>query len=583
MRKTISILILCLVLLLTFNSTIYAGAPKKAFVQTIKGTIEGLNFKQNQIIILDYNGKRHTAKVLPSTILSIEGVWVDFMDLYFGQEVEITLEGKNAKKIIAYPEEDPERYGYIMPGNRFKSGDVLFISQNQIEIKGKSGREKYRITPATTIIKNGGMANLFQVKPGDKVVLTFDDIYSAEVSSLRVQDEEKHIAGILRGKIHSVDEKKKIIYIKSPRIYKEGKGWETSRENILSLKLSKDNLYNGGETIPLRKLKDYRNQEAYIAYDEAYGNKNIAKLQIKKGSPQNCQATVEDIEYGTGKMVVNKNLIHFHPGTIVIQNNRLVDVLNIDRKKDVFVNADRIMGNTVASFVSIEGTSILDDRIDDTKLVVYRGKIEDIYEYEVKIGKLNYRLDHMKLTNNKWTQLKESERFELSEDTLIYDSQLKQTIPANQFISSRYINVNDIKDPRLRERVRNNFYKNKTAYFIVRESAFGKELLGLNITPHINEYRQNVNTTYSTIGEIEEIDYDKGTINFTKVKNYNTLNNRWENGKDEEVDINQGLILLNDIPIPEDKIYALRKGAKAYIIKNKESSLDKGYVILIED
>ena len=310
---------------------------------------------------------------------------------------------------------------------------------------------------------------------------------------------------------------------------------------------------------------------------------NVAKIQIKNGSQRIYESKVDNIEYVRGNMVVDKNLIHLNPGTIVIKDNRLVDLLNINKKQDVFVNVDRTRGQNLASFVSIEGSSILEDRIDNTKIVIYRGKIEDISEYEVEIGKLNYRLNHMKLSNNKWREIKEKEKFELSEDTIIYDSQLKEIIPANYFISSRYINLNDIKDPVLRERVKSSFYKNKTAYFVVRESPYGKELLGLNITPHINQYRQNVYTNYSTIGEIEEIDLENGNIKFTKVKNFNTLNNRWENTGEETIDIESSIILQNDIPIPVDKSYLLRKGSKAYIIKDKESSMDKAYIILIED
>lgn len=576
-------LLLILVLLLNTNLA-YGAAPAKPQIKKLTGTIEGLNFKDNKITILDYNGKRHTVKILPSTIIEIEGVWKEIYDLYFGQEVSITLEKNTAKKVIGYPEEDPERDGYIMPGSRFRTGTVLFLSENQIEIKEKNGRGKYRLTPATTVIKNGGSVGLSQVKVGDKVVLNFDDIYSLEVSNLRVQDEEKHIEGILKGKINLVDEKNKELLIKSPYIYKEGTGFIPYKDHQIKLKTTGGEFYTGGKNISSKDLKKYINKEAYIAFDKAYGNMNIAKLQIKNGSSKMYQASIEDIEYGTGKMIVNKNLIHFNPGTIVVKDNRLVDVLNIDRYKDVFVNTDMIMGQPTASFVSIEGTSILDDRIDNTKIAVYRGKIEDISEYEVKMGKINYRLDHLKLKDdNKWVELKDSEKFELTEDTLIYDSQLKKTIPANYFISSRYINLNEIKDKTLRDRVKDNFYKNKTAYFVVKESAFGKELLALNITPHINEYRQDVKMDYSTIGEVKEIDYEKGTITFTKVKNFNTLNNRWENANDQTIDINQGVILLNDTPIPLDKLYIIRKGTQGYIINNKQSSTNKGQVILLEN
>lgn len=574
-------LTLLIILLLNINLiSLGASSPQRI----LEGTIEVLNYKDNNITLLDYSGKRHNIKIYPSTKIEIEGVERDIYQLYFGQEIDVVLENNRAKKIIAYIEEDPERDGYIMAGSRFRTGDILFLSQNTIEIKGKTGREKYRLTPDTNLTKNGGPLEINQMKIGDKVVLTFDDIYSTEVSNIIIQDEEKHISGILRGKIHSVDERKKEIHLKSPYIYKVGIGWTAYPDHVVRLKTEGDQLYNGGTPISLRELNKLKDKETYIAFHSGFGNLNIAKLQVKNGSSRMYQATVEDIEYGTGKMVVDKNLIHFNLGTIVIKDNRLVDVLNIDRAKDVFVNTDIIKGKPTANFVAIEGTSLLENRIDNTKISIYRGKIEDIFEYGIKIGKINYRLDHLKLTeNNKWKELKDSETFDLTEDTLIYDSQLKKHVDPSYFISSRYINLNDIKDITLRNRVKNNFYKNKTAYFVVKESAFGRELLALNITPHINIYRPNINMDYSTIGEIKEIDYERSTIAITKVKNFNNLNNRWENGRDEILDIKSGVILLNDLPIPEDKIYALRKGTKAYIVKTKTSSLDTGYVILLED
>lgn len=580
MRRIIA-LIITLTFLLNINPiSLGAATPERV----LGGSIEGINYRENSISLLDYDGKGHTFKIPSLAPIVIEGVNRGIYDLYYGQEVDIILEGDLVKKVIAYPEEDPERAGYIMPGSRFKYGEVLFLSPNSIEIKVKDKREKYRLSSDTDIIKNGQSISINQVKAGDKVVLHFDDIYSTQVSTLRVQDEEKHISGILRGQIHSVDEKRKEVHLKYPYIYKEGIGWTRYPEYIVKLKIDSDQLYNGGNKLTLRELNRFINKEAYVAFHSGFGRLNIAKLQIKNGSSRMYKAPIEDIEYGSQRMVVDKNIIHFHPGTIVVKGNRLVDVLNIDRANDVFVNTDIIRGLAVANLVSIEGTSILDERIDGSRLVIYRGKIEDISQYEVSIGRINYRLDYLKLKDkHKWTEEKDSQSFQLTEDTLIYDSQLQKYIPASYFISSRYINLNDIKDITLRNRLRDNFYKNKTAYFVVRESPFGKELLALNITPHISQYRHNIHMDYSTIGEIAEIDYDGNTITFTKVQNFNTLNNRWESTSDELVDISSSVILLNDIPIPEDKLYTLRKGSKGYIIKNKRSSLDAGYVIILED
>ena len=177
----------------------------------------------------------------------------------------------------------------------------------------------------------------------------------------------------------------------------------------------------------------------------------------------------------------------------------------------------------------------------------------------------------------------DKQRFILSEDTLIYDSQLKENIDPLHFISSRYINIYNVKNPTLRSRLENNYYKNKQAYFVVRESEYGKELLALNLTPHRQTYYWNVNLNYSTMGEIKFLDLDNKIIELEKVKNFNTLNSRWESSLDETIDLNKAVILQNDMPLPLDRIYTLNPGSKVYLVKEKTSSIDEGYVLIVEE
>ena len=229
MRKRLIYIVLFLVLL-QFNTSFALGVgtsasqPQNQGSTILEGNIQRIDFVNNRITIVDFNDKKSTVNITSSTSIEIEGKEAQLKDLYYGQEVQIYLNGKGVTKIIGFTEKDPDRDGYISPETRFRTGDVLFISKNSIEIKGKMGREKYRINEGrTSITKNGEIAKLFQVKPGDKVMLTFDDIYSAEVSNIKVEDDERHIEGILKGKIEQVDEKGKSILIKEPYIYKEGK------------------------------------------------------------------------------------------------------------------------------------------------------------------------------------------------------------------------------------------------------------------------------------------------------------------------------------------------------------------------
>ena len=229
MKKRLIYILLFLVLL-QFNTSFAFGAgtsisqPQNQGSTILKGNIQRIDFVNNKITIVGFNDKKSTVNITSSTSIEIEGKEAQLKDLYYGQEVQIYLNGKRATKIIGFTEEDPDRDGYISPETRFRTGDVLFISKDSIEIKGKMGREKYRINEERTrVTKNGEIAKLFQVKPGDKVMLTFDDIYSAEVSNIKVEDDERHIEGILKGKIEQVDLKGDPIRELSPLAKADGR------------------------------------------------------------------------------------------------------------------------------------------------------------------------------------------------------------------------------------------------------------------------------------------------------------------------------------------------------------------------
>ncbi len=420
-----------------------------------------------------------------------------------------------------------------------------------------------------------------QVKEGDKVLLSFDSIYASEVANIKIEDQGQNIKGILRGKIELVDDRNKEITIKNPYIYKEGK-WIPQTKYTIKLKTSGNNLYNGNQKTTLEKLKIQKGKEAYIAYDENLGRQNIAKLTVKNGLAQTYQGKISNILYTIGNMVVNSTTLDLDQGTIVVKDNRLVDYLNLDKYDDILAIVDNSLGRKNTSIISLD-TNILDERKDDTAISIYRGRLEDIFEYQLEIGKLNYRLDYQVLEDGKWKAIEDKQRFTLSEDTLIYDSELKENIDPLHFISSRYININQIKNLTLRNRIAKDYYKNKQAYFIVREGEYGKELLALNLVPHRQIYNQNINLSYSIMGEIEDIDLDEQTISLDKVKAYNTLNSSWEDSSGETVDLDRSVILLNDTALPLERLHSLTKGAKVYLLSEKLSSRTESYVLIIED
>lgn len=541
--------------------------------KTIEGTIREINLEGREITVWDYNDKMHKFKLDP---------YIDIDQLYFEQEVAITTKGGQVVKLTTFNEIDPERDGYIIPGTRFRVGTVLSATNQEIQIKTNGGIEKFQIDPLyTTLYKRNQRVELFQLKEGDRVLLTFDDIYSSQVSEIKIEDEEKHIAGIIKGKIELVDERNKEILISEP--YKLDRGQWLPNGAKQKVKLGTGSIYEGGKKINLQTLNKRKGEETYIAYENSYGNTNISKMLLKSGSSMEYKDKVQDIDYGVGQMVVDKSAFSVHEGTIVIKDNRLVDPLNIDTSQNVYLVSDYRYGARTASIVSIEDTGIIDDRIDGTKLWVYKGKIEDIFNYKLTLGKYNYKLDKEVLTSSGFISNPGSEELTLTLDTFVYDSELKKQIPTNTFLDSRYIDLISIKDKELRDRIEKEHYKNKPAYVIAKETPYGKEVLSINLVPQdLNSYNETVKLDNSTLGEIGEINQDTNTINLIKVRNYNSLTKRWDYTNDQVLNLDKAIILVNDKPLDLGELYKLRKGSKAYIVKHNDSAVEVPYIILIE-
>ncbi|QQY79926.1 S-layer family protein [Keratinibaculum paraultunense] len=556
------------------NGKVIYGEINTNKESTIKGTIRQIDLKNREITLWGYNNKTYKFKLDP---------FIDMENLYFEQEVSIVTRGNQVVKITAFDNIDPERDGSIIPGTRFRVGTVLSASNDEIQIKTNEGIEKFQIDPFyTTVYKRGQRAELFQLKEGDRILLTFDDIYSPLVSEIKIEDEEKHIQGVIKGKIELVDSRNKEILISEPYRLDRGK-WIPMNEKQ-KLKLGTGIIYEGGKKLALQNLNKRKGEEVYIAYENPYGYMSISKMLLKSGPSMEYKDKIQDIDYGIGKIVVDTNSFDIHDGTIVIKDNRLVDPLNLDFNQNVYLVSDYRYGKKGASVIAIEDVGIIDDRIDGTKLLVYKGKIEDIFDHKLTLGRYNYKLDKEILTSSGFKSNPGSEQFTLTLDTLIYDSQLEKQVPTKSFLDSRYIDIIDIKDKELRERIEKDYYKNKPAYVVAKDTPYGKQILAINLVPQdLNKYNETVRLDQSISGEIKEINEDNKTITLTNTKSYNNLTGRWEYIEDKNLNLNKAIIIVNDKPLPIEEIYKLRNKSKAYVIEHNDSSVDIPYIILIED
>ncbi|SDJ84249.1 hypothetical protein [Natronincola ferrireducens] len=581
----VCILLIVALLLQIFPYTSFA--QQNQTYREIEGFIEAIDSHNQQLVMVDFRDRQHILNIGPSPVVQINGKTVALRELPYGLEVSAILLNGVVTRIQGFLEEEPFLHGYIPPGSRTKVGDVLFIDKDTVEIKTNEGREKYQITGGTRILRNNGSANLFEVKVGDRVLLSFNDIYSPHIATIRVEDQERHVQGIYRGRIEKVDPRNREIILKDITTYENGR-WLQHPKSQVKLRAEGDLLYEGGQKISLRDLTSRNNQEVYAAVENSYGLPKIAKLLLKNGFTTLYEGNITDIQYGTGRMVADNVGFTFHPGTILVKNNRLVDTLNLDLGQNVYIAADLLRGSRNTSFVSIEYSGMLEERIDGSRLVIYRGTIQDIHQNRVTIGRLARRLDYLRLEGNQWIEDWGKRTFTLTEDTFIFDSDLQKEIPSQYFTDTRFIDPEDIEDDELRERIEEEFYLEKGAYFIVREITIEgetyEEILALNLTPITTYEGGSLHIEHSSIGEIAAVDMDADTITLTNIKHWNTLNSRWEIVRGSEtIHTEKAVVLINDTPINREEMYKLRKNAKAYMIKSKQVSTgDDAYVIIVE-
>ncbi|SDY99706.1 S-layer homology domain-containing protein [Tindallia californiensis] len=563
-------------------------SPEGEASPVLTGFIESIDPNTRTLKVRDFNDREHHLQVPLGTGVTINGRLATFEDLPHGLEVTISRLGNTVNSLQGTVEEDPDRHGYIPPESRFKVGDVLFFDENSIEIQNQGTRETFQITSNTQIQRDGSRAPVHQIKTGDRVLLLFDDIYSPEIATIRVEDDERHITDMIRATVDSVDNRAGEVLLRDIQRFDENR-WVPHSDSIVRYQTNNGQLFEGASEVTLAQLDRMKGQQVYAAVEESYGRPRIAKLQTQNGSTQAYDSRIQGLEFATEELEVDYNRFNFHPGTIVIQNNRLVDRLNLNKDQNIYMLADMSPVGRNAAMISITDQGMLDPRPGGTRLVIYQARLQDLFDYQVELGRIGYQLDYLRLEENRWESLRSARRANFSEDTLIYDSELEEAINPGVFLDTRFIDPQDIENRQLRERIEDRFYYDKTAYFLIRETDTGnsthREALAINLAPRAQEYEGGTMATeHSAMGVVDTVDLDNNSLTLNNVRNWNGLSRRWEPVRSrQEFDTHTAVILLNDDPITAEEMYRIRSGAQAYVIQNRTASDDhSAYVIVIE-
>ncbi|WMM24338.1 hypothetical protein RBU61_15600 [Tissierella sp. MB52-C2] len=395
-----------------------------------EGILEGYFIEaiDNKIKVEEYGGTIYTIPMIKNVVLQIDGRPVKTSDFKRGMEVYIELQGRSIKYMDAYSVDNP---AYIQPGEKVRVGTVLKIDRDQLEIQLPTGkREVYFTSPATVVLRNKENTNLSQLYVGDRVKLFFDEIDTSYISRISIQGDSILIKDIYKGQLTVSDSLQDIIALEKAEVFRNGR-WMSLGKNI---KVPYDGnlpIYIGGQKIDTKNLKHYKGKTVYMAMKDYFGKEKAERMVVKAQYENNFSEKIKEINWFSSQLELGNNRnINFHDGTIVVKNNRLVDVYNLNSGSDGLIIADGRGKDLTADLVYIYNENINNSNIGQDQL--YAGRLNTILEDIV------YLKDFFLLDKNDWESFNDEKEFFYDDDTFIYDMEKNKEVSPKEFFSWNY-------------------------------------------------------------------------------------------------------------------------------------------------
>ncbi|MSU00618.1 hypothetical protein [Tissierella pigra] len=548
--KKISIILLAALLFMNFS---IANAQGTNIYK--EGVLEGYFIEaiDNKIKVEEYSGTIYTIPMIKNVVLEIDGRPVKITDFKKGMEVYITLQGRNIKYMDAYSVDNP---AYIQPGEKVRIGTVLGIDRDQIEIKLPTGkREVYFTSPATVVTKNKENINLKELYVGDRVKFYFDDIDTSYISRVNIQGDSILIKDIYRGQLTVTDSLQDIIALEKVDVFRNGK-WTSLGKSIKVPYNGNLPIYIGGQKIDIKNLKHYKGKTVYMAMKDYFGKEKVERMVVKAQYENNFSEKIREINWFSSQMELGNNRnINFHDGTIVVKNNRLVDVYNLNSGSDGLIIADGRGSDLTADLVYIYNENINNTNIGQDQL--YVGRLNTILE------DILYLKDFFLLDKNNWESFNDEKEFFYDDDTFIYDLENNKEVSPKEFFSRDY----SVDENNRRNRTRDWY-----GYLYTEGDRISAAFIKRSMDSLLNQR--------TTIGIVESSPVEDNNMGwFLKLKNskdWSTINEQWmEKNSTLNIYLREAMIIkngqrvtVNDIK-SGDSLYMVRDDnmAKVIIVK----------------
>ncbi len=510
-----------------------------------EGFVEEIDEVNNTILISDYDDNKITYKISDGVDIKVNSRVAGLSDLLYGMEVSLGIDNGSVVYIKGYLDEGED--GYIPPGGRIQFGKVLEIDTNNniIKILENGEKLKFPISVDTLLMKNNDTVKLNSIMEGDMIRLEFDTYNVNTPSKVYISSPSKQIERLLKAKLNRFNPMKNEMLLTDVSHY-EYSDWKEELGDM-KINLSSDaEIYIDGIKISMEDLNNHTGKELYIATNNRYSREEVVRALFKTDFERNYYNRLQKITYGDNKLRVDYINMLYNDSTIIVKDDRLIHPYNLRLHEELFVITQG--NNNVASFISVEAPNPMN-------VVIYRGLVEEIYQYSFDLEDVN------RLTDNKWTSLKRVKDLQLSEETTIIDTRDDdiKIFGVDKFTNSRFFQDNIYIHPDHRD----DNYKGEFVYAV----EYDNMILTINIVE--DSYEEEVISS----AKVESIDLEMNTIKMKELKDWSDFRRKWNiNTAEIDLEVENSLIIKNgkrakiDDLLPDDNLYVIRNDSMGYIV-----------------
>lgn len=339
-----------------------AGETTEKLNNTVQGTVVGNSPYFEEITIRNSNNEKQVYTYGSWTEFYRDGAKASSFDIEQGDTVYIELDDIDDVVVIR-----------AVSNNTITFGTITDISKANVTVKlDETGKYKTYNLQNIYIYKDGS-----EIRYGDLVKGNYLKLFESETGLVKVEvlADKNTVENIYKGTISNINLLQDTITLKSVSNYANGK-WSISTTSFVTINLDKDaKVTFYGEEINLSDLGNTQiGKEAYVitrADTKTLEKARVIRIDSARTAIE-IKDNVKDFDGEVLELDDYSSDIYIDESTIIIDNQKIIENPDFYEDLRVYISAQRIDGEYVASIVEIM------PNVEDEEIGAFIGTIEDI-------------------------------------------------------------------------------------------------------------------------------------------------------------------------------------------------------------